>query len=184
MQRCCILTDLLNQAGQASEPEMLIPLAAVMIGPDEADMLQGREPQVVICGDIKQLPAIVTSSRARGHGLDVSLMERLQERTIYDLKANVQTESVNIIRLVNNYRSHPGILLLPSTIFYDDSLEPVAKVTLSQWSDLPNKRLPMLIKGIEANEDWIDEVSWGTISSWLEMINECCYPGRELFQCM
>lgn len=184
MQRYYILTDPLDQAGQASEPEMLIPLAAVMIGPEEADMLQGREPQVVICGDIKQLPAIVTSSRARGHGLDVSLMERLQERTIYDLKANVQTESVNIIRLVNNYRSHPGILLLPSTIFYDDSLEPVAKVTLSQWSDLPNKRLPMLIKGIEANEDWIDEVSWGTISPWLEMVNERCYPGRELFQCM
>jgi hypothetical protein len=129
-----------------------------MIGPDEADMMQGREPQVVICGDVKQLPAIVTCSRARSHALDVSFMERLQERTIYDLKANVQTEFVNIIRLVNNYRSHSGILLLPSTIFYDDSLEPVAKVALSQWADLPNKRLPMLIKGIESDEDWIDEV--------------------------
>jgi len=129
-----------------------------MICPDEADMMGGREPQVVICGDIKQLPAIITSSRARSHALDVSLMERLQERLIYDLKANVQSESVNIVRLINNYRSHPGILLLPSTIFYDDVLEPVAKVSLSQWPELPNKRLPLLIKGIEADEDWIDEV--------------------------
>lgn len=137
-----------------------------MIGPDEADMMGGREPQVVICGDIKQLPAIITSSRARSHALDVSLMERLQERLIYDLKANVQSESVNIVRLINNYRSHPGILLLPSTIFYDDVLEPVAKVSLSQWPELPNKRLPMLIKGIEADEDWIDEVSSASASRY------------------
>ena len=120
-------------------------------------------PQIVICGDIKQLPAIVTSSRARDHALDVSLMERLQERLVYDLKANEQNDSANIIRLVKNYRSHPGILLLPSTIFYDDALEPVANVPLSQWEGLPNKRLPMLIQGIEANEDWIDEVGTGLV---------------------
>jgi hypothetical protein len=147
-----------TQAGQASEPELLIPLSVVMIGSEEAERVHREIPHVVICGDIKQLPTIVTSSRARDHALDVSLMERLQERLIYDLKANVQSESVNIIRLVKNYRSHPGILLLPSTIFYDDALEPVADVPLSQWNGLPNKRLPMLIRGIEAAEGWIDEV--------------------------
>jgi hypothetical protein len=130
-----------------------------MIGTEESNHTEGGMPQIVICGDVKQLPAIITSSRARDHALDISLMERLQDRLVYNLKANQQSDSVNIIRLFKNYRSHPGILLLPSTIFYNDTLEPVAYVPLSRWTGLPNNRLPMLIQGIEGNEDWIDEVS-------------------------
>jgi superfamily I DNA and/or RNA helicase len=117
---------------------------------------------MVVCGDVKQLPAIIHSAQARDHALDVSLMERLQERAVYDLKANAQSKSVNIIRLAFNYRSHPGILLLPSTIFYNDILEPVADIALSRWNGLPNPAFPMLIRGVESEEDWIDEVSAST----------------------
>lgn len=120
----------------------------------------------MICGDIKQLPAIISSEKARDLALEVSLMERLQDRPIYDLKGQKAKQAVqpeynneNIIRLVDNYRSHPGILLVSSTLFYDDVLEPVANVPASRWDGLPNKRIPILIKGVESDEDWIDEVS-------------------------
>lgn len=149
------------QAGQASEPELLIPISVVTDGLEEKGYRMAKTPQVIICGDIHQLPAIIVSDDARNHGLDVSLMERLQRLPIYRLNQPQQPESPFITRLTYNYRSHPGILLLPSTLFYDDDLEPVADVPLCKWAGLPNPKLPMLIRGVETEDDWVEEVSCG-----------------------
>jgi hypothetical protein len=50
--------------------------------------------------------------------------------------------------------------MVPAALFYDDTLQPAAKdVGLIQWSGLPNPRIPILFRGCETHEDWIEEVS-------------------------
>ncbi len=155
-----------SQAGQASEPETAIPISVVCTDHQRLDALPKHgEPQIVLCGDIHQLGPIITSERARTGELDLSLLERLSSRTIYiaskegvDRRMRRLSLLQPITWLLNNYRSHPGILLLPSTLFYDDTLEPKAKAPLPSWPELPNSKLPVLIKGIEQPEDWVEEV--------------------------
>ncbi len=57
-----------DQAGQALEPSVLIPL-----------QLLGREGRTVLVGDPQQLPATVLSRPAERAGLGLSLFERLQQ---------------------------------------------------------------------------------------------------------
>ena len=58
-----------------------------------------------------------------------------------------------VTKLVNNYRSHPAVLRLPSAVFYHDELEPCAeqqmRESLSQWSALPNKGFPVIFHGLK-----------------------------------
>ena len=57
-----------DQAGQALEPSVLIPL-----------QLLGRGGRLVLVGDPQQLPATVLSRAAERAGLGLSLFERLQQ---------------------------------------------------------------------------------------------------------
>lgn len=57
-----------------------------------------------------------------------------------------------------NYRSHPAILMTPSALFYDDSLEPCADNGFVHWSGLFNKHLPFKFIGHDKPEDCNDEV--------------------------
>jgi superfamily I DNA and/or RNA helicase len=135
------------------EPETLIPLSVITPGEEEKGLSNTARPVVVLCGDIKQLPAIVSSDYARQAGLDVSLLERLMERPLY------QESEQHITCLAMNYRSHSGILWLPNTLFYNNRLQPCNSVPLSKWPSLPNPRLPILVKHVEAEDDWVEEVS-------------------------
>lgn len=76
------------QAGQGSEPELLIPIS-VVLPYRGGDQPPKREPQLVLCGDPQQLGPIVTSEAARSGELDVSLLERLFEQPIYSSKSQV-----------------------------------------------------------------------------------------------
>lgn len=135
------------------EPESLIPLSVVAPGKEESALANPVRPVVVLCGDIKQLPAIVSSDHARQGGLDVSLLERLMERPLYE-----ESEQ-HITCLAMNYRSHSGILWLPNTLFYNNRLQTCNNVPLSKWPGLPNPDLPILVKHVEAEDDWVEEVS-------------------------
>ncbi|KAM9292469.1 RNA helicase Mov10l1 [Morus bassanus] len=64
---------ILDEAGQASEPESLIPIGLV----SEAN------GQIVLVGDPKQLGPVIKSKIALTFGLNVSLLERLTSREIY-----------------------------------------------------------------------------------------------------
>jgi hypothetical protein len=78
---------LLDEAGQAIEPEALAPLRLCFLGhPGGAGPTRGRPPpangefgcrRLVIVGDPLQLPATVMSRSAATAGLDMSLFERL-----------------------------------------------------------------------------------------------------------
>uniref|UniRef100_W5NEM5 RNA helicase n=1 Tax=Lepisosteus oculatus TaxID=7918 RepID=W5NEM5_LEPOC len=63
----------IDEAGQASEPEILIPLG----------LLSERDGQIVLAGDPCQLGPVVKSRLASAFGLGVSLLERLMERPLY-----------------------------------------------------------------------------------------------------
>lgn len=63
------------------------------------------------------------------------------------------------VLILQNYRSHPAILMPPSAIFYDDSLEPCAQNGTITWTGLPNAKLPFIFIGCSSEEKSVDEVS-------------------------
>ncbi|KAJ7855002.1 P-loop containing nucleoside triphosphate hydrolase protein [Mycena olivaceomarginata] len=162
---------LIDEAAQAAEPELLIPISVVLPG-TQGDIASSPAtglsfgsirpsitPQLVLCGDPNQLGPTVTSDAARDAELDVSLLQRLFDRPVYAEKA-VPSRFRPYTNLVKKL-SHPAILMPPSSLFYDDALVPFAVNGTIAWSGLPNPRLPLLFIGSEAKEECIDErASW------------------------
>ncbi|XP_009791431.1 probable RNA helicase SDE3 [Nicotiana sylvestris] len=144
----------LDEAGQASEPETMVPLSHLL----------RNETVVVLAGDPLQLGPIVFSKDAENFGLGTSYMERLFECQLYgDLNENYAT------RLVRNYRCHPAILQLPSEMFYGGELiacKEDDKASAQTWVDLlPNKEFPLLFIGIQGcderegnNPSWFNRI--------------------------
>ncbi|KAK7055393.1 P-loop containing nucleoside triphosphate hydrolase protein [Favolaschia claudopus] len=169
---------LIDEAAQAAEPELLIPISVVLPGTQGelsstpstgisfGSIRPSITPQLVLCGDPNQLGPTVTSDAARDAELDVSLLQRLFDRPVY---ADFREKPVLLFpprfqpstTLVKNYRSHPAILMPPSTLFYNDCLVPCAVNGSIVWSGLPNPRLPLLFIGSESKEECVDErASW------------------------
>ena len=90
---------IVDEAGAAVEADTLIPIVH-------------HEPsKLVLVGDIKQLPAVVTSETCIDRLFDRSMMERLGT----DCEMPVSMFTIQ-------YRMHPAIREWPSTAFYDDRL--------------------------------------------------------------
>ncbi|KAJ4786836.1 P-loop containing nucleoside triphosphate hydrolases superfamily protein [Rhynchospora pubera] len=145
----------LDEAGQASEPETMVPIAS----------MSDRRTVVVLAGDPRQLGPVVFSRGAENNGLGVSYLERLFQ---YDCYA--QGNANFVTRLVRNYRCHPAILELPSKLFYEGQLLP-CKETNSEMESvynsvgLPNKAFPVLFVGIQGcderegnNPSWFNRI--------------------------
>ncbi|KAG5728201.1 hypothetical protein E4T56_gene19064 [Termitomyces sp. T112] len=125
-------------------------------------------PQIVLCGDPQQLGPIVTSDKARTGELDISLLERLFERPLYADHPYARSRGtlkpisevfkfIPFTNLVKNYRSHPAILMPPSALFYNDSLEPCATNGTISWIGLKNPELPLMFFGHNLSEECVDE---------------------------
>ena len=91
-------------------------------------------------------------------GLDISLLERLITRPLYCRDEHKFADHgcydpLLVTKLINNYRSHPSLLSLPSAIFYDAELKEFGdkKITesLCEWEMLPKKGFPLLFHGIK-----------------------------------
>ena len=129
---------MLDEAANAIEPLALVPLT-----------LAGPATRVVLAGDDKQIAPRVSSPSARHHGLERSLLERL--RTEHPACARVE--------LSINFRSHPGLLELPSGLFYDDTLVSGRSPTspgvglLASWPRLPSDTKPLLVLGVEGRDE-------------------------------
>uniref|UniRef100_A0A1B6MT70 RNA helicase n=1 Tax=Graphocephala atropunctata TaxID=36148 RepID=A0A1B6MT70_9HEMI len=118
---------LLDEAGQAMEPEILIPLA----------FLHSSYGQAVLAGDPLQLGPVVLSKVAEELGLGESLLSRLLLHTPYcrDLTGHPTTGGYNphlVTRLLYNYRSLPEILRLSNDMFYGGDLVPQVCVESSE----------------------------------------------------
>ncbi|GAB6025890.1 hypothetical protein CHUAL_011863 [Chamberlinius hualienensis] len=94
---------LIDEAAQVMECEAIVPFSLVT-----------TSTRVILAGDHMQLSPEVHSPLARQHGLHVSLLERLFDSYPKNYPC--------AILLCENYRSHPMIVNLTSTLFYDNQL--------------------------------------------------------------
>lgn len=161
----------IDEAAQAREPESLIPLMVVAPGLESPGI---EMPKVILAGDSNQLGPEISSVTARQNGLDVSLFERLLRRSVYAdhplARRNVYKRSQGegwyrpaFVNLIKNYRSHLGILMMPSAMFYNSTLVAEAERTtsLTGWTALPNPRIPILFCPSTGDEIWIpDTAGW------------------------
>ncbi|NXD68606.1 M10L1 helicase, partial [Eolophus roseicapillus] len=142
---------ILDEAGQATEPESLIPIG----------LISEANGQIVLVGDPKQLGPVIKSKIALTFGLNMSFLERLTSREMYlrDKDAFAACGAYNpllITKLTKNYRSHPALLALPSKLFYHKELEVCADTSvvnsLLHWGKLPKKGFPLIFHGIRGSE--------------------------------
>uniref|UniRef100_A0A8C4KE71 RNA helicase n=1 Tax=Dromaius novaehollandiae TaxID=8790 RepID=A0A8C4KE71_DRONO len=166
---------ILDEAGQASEPESLIPLG----------LISEANGQIVLVGDPKQLGPVIKSKVAVAFGLNISLLERLMSRSMYlrDEDAFSTCGSYNhllITKLVKNYRSHSALLTVPSKLFYHKELEVSADTSvvtsLLRWEKLPRKGFPLIFHGIRGNETREGHSpSWFNPTEAVQVMRYCCH---------
>ncbi|KAL8713790.1 MAG: hypothetical protein Q9220_002317 [cf. Caloplaca sp. 1 TL-2023] len=142
---------LVDEAAQATEPEILIPLSVVA---PPTSCKSEPNPILVLAGDQYQLGPRVYD---RNTTLNVSLFERLSNRSLYANHplarksyrrpgSNDQMLRQAFVNLARNYRSHPAILAIPSSLFYADTLIPEAAHTdqVESWQGWRGRRWPVM----------------------------------------
>ncbi|KAF1977414.1 P-loop containing nucleoside triphosphate hydrolase protein [Bimuria novae-zelandiae CBS 107.79] len=151
---------LLDEAAQGTELDVLSAISAVTPAPEYPTSMP--QPRFVMAGDEKQLGPKTAS---RDPQFSMSLFARLFERPIYKNHPLSRTNTKPstgppVLRrtmlpilyppftnLIRNYRSHPAILSVPSSLFYNDTLLPEAPThsTPLQHSSLwQGKKWPVL----------------------------------------
>lgn len=83
--------------------------------------------KIVLAGDPKQLGAIAKSVVGMKLGYTVSWLERLCQYQLYSRQSSGHFDRRYITQLIKNYRSHPEILRIPNELFYENTLQPMAK---------------------------------------------------------
>lgn len=132
---------LVDEAGQATEPEIMIPL----------NFIHSDYGQVVLAGDPLQLGPVVQSGIAKNFGLDESFLLRLLRHFPYQRDPNgfeTHYDPRLVTKLIVNYRSLPEILELSSSLFYDSELKAQisskkskeAKLLQTLASELPKRK--------------------------------------------
>ncbi|NXN55412.1 M10L1 helicase, partial [Rynchops niger] len=169
---------ILDEAGQASEPESLIPIG----------LISEANGQIVLVGDPKQLGPVIKSKIALTFGLSMSLLERLTSRDVYlrDEDAFSACGAYNpllITKLVKNYRSHSALLALPSKLFYHKELEVCANTSvvtsLLHWRKLPRKGFPLIFHGIRGSETREGHShSWFNPTEAVQVMQYCCHLAK------
>lgn len=153
-----------DEAGQAAEPECLIPVS----------LLAGSQGQAVLAGDPMQLGPVIGSRVAAQYGLETSLLERLMGRQPYERDSRKFADHGNydplaVTKLVDNYRAHQLLVRLYSEMFYDGELVERANddVThcLCSWDQLPKKAVPLVFHGVQG-----DEMREGGNPSWFNPV--------------
>lgn len=102
-----------------------------------------------------------------------------------DPKIDLSTPFAN---LINNYRSHPGLLMVPSSLFYFDTLEPMASqdiqnTKLCRWPFLLNAEIPFLVWNVEdGQEELFEETSWFNLQEVeivVDLVKSLIQDGRQ-----
>ncbi|KAK4687921.1 hypothetical protein P7C73_g2188, partial [Tremellales sp. Uapishka_1] len=142
----------IDEAGQGSEPELLIPMSIVLPYP-LGDNIRTEDPLLVLCGDIHQctlllLPAlsiysykitvgpIIPSEAARDGELDISLLERLFMRGVY--ADHPSARGSRSARWVNGERYRPPFTNLVKSWFNEGEIQCIADLIKSLLSERPD----------------------------------------------
>ena len=143
----------MDEAGQATEPETLIPMTLMS---SKLDSHKGRlHGQLVIAGDPQQLGPIVQSQLATNL-LGRSMLERLMDWELYRKNSRNKFNPSYVTKLVRNYRCHPSILQVPNVLFYDGELKACGGSHTKRaetWRTLPAKGFPMIFHAINGQEE-------------------------------
>ncbi len=105
----------IDEAGQATEPEAIIPLSGLM----------NEDSRLVLAGDHKQLPPVVLSSVGKKYGLRKSLLERLMVDVVAGVYKEVmgKRDAAFVTQLLKNYRSRRELMRIYNRLFYRDKLQ-------------------------------------------------------------
>ena len=151
----------IDEAGQATEPESLVPIGLL-----RCDSNPG---QIILAGDPKQLGPVLMSNYASAYGLSQSLLERLTLHPLYQRSPQYAEHGHYnprlLTKLVRNYRSHPALLALPSKLFYENELIPCASTEmlgrLADMKWLAKPGVPLLFHGVRGDSyQEADSPSW------------------------
>ncbi|KZT64423.1 P-loop containing nucleoside triphosphate hydrolase protein [Daedalea quercina L-15889] len=135
-----------DEAGQCSEPDSMIPLKLVA----------GPETNIVLAGDIKQLGPVIHSSIGRDLGLRHSYLERLSNMPVYDLSIY---RGITIMKLIKHFRSHPAIIRFSNERFYENELRPSGdpgithSMLRSTVLDGLNPEFPVIFHGVGGRDE-------------------------------
>ena len=93
----------------------------------------------------------------------MSLIERYMSTCdVYKRRDDGTYDTRLLTKLVCNYRSHPAILELPNSCFYDGELKPFAdtllRESLCSWEWLSKKGFPLIFHGV-VGQDMREETS-------------------------
>lgn len=141
----------IDEAAQATEQETIASFAGM-----------ATTAKLVLSGDPRQLGPIVSSALAKQFGMDISLLERLfLNNDPYRRDDRYQHYGfycpLFLTKLVDNYRSHPNLLKLPSSMFYDDELQPkadkVETTMFSRWEHLKNPNVPLIFHNVQGKDE-------------------------------
>ncbi|KAM4038170.1 RNA helicase Mov10l1 isoform 3-T3 [Anomaloglossus baeobatrachus] len=171
---------MVDEAGQATEPECLIPLGLV-------SEVTG---QIILAGDPMQLGPVIKSKIALAHGLSISLLERLMSLPVYlrDEETYGACGNYNpllVTKLMKNYRSHSSLLHLPSKLFYHKELEvcadPAVVNRLLRWDKLPKRGFPLIFHGVRGTEMREgSNPSWFNPSEAVQVMRYCCILAKHV----
>ena len=143
-----------DEAGESLVGDTLIPFS-----------LKNEDTTIIIAGDPKQLGPIIISPLCLTYGMDISLLERLFNLKLKQLKNENPTVEellkVGVFHLIDNYRAHEGIVKIYNDQFYNSKLQPKGDQTLIKWKGLKNPNIPLLFKNIVGQEEREeDSPSW------------------------
>lgn len=129
----------------------------------------------------------------------MSLLERLFRHDLYQFpgRDDSANDSTRVVRshspqspslccthLVRNYRSIAPILMVPASLFYNDTLiASASNVSMFPWTQLPNPRIPILFQGNDS-EEWTpdDGASWcniGEIAHVVAIVKDLFSPSSQ-----
>jgi len=145
----------IDESGQATESETLIPIAGILTAAEKQGMING---QIVLAGDPKQLGPIIQSQKALEYGYGISMLERLMNTCDIYKKGNDGQYNKNVLtKLVQSYRSHYAILQVPNKLFYDGELTACGDKSQTHvalgWENLPNKKMPVIFHGVNGKDE-------------------------------
>ncbi|KAK7684935.1 hypothetical protein QCA50_011770 [Cerrena zonata] len=133
----------IDEAGQATEPESMASIK----------LLSDNTTNVILSGDPMQLGPIIRSPVARILKFDLSYLERLMNMPLYNDRS---WRGKTVVKLINNFRSHPEVLKFPNDQFYKGELRSCGDKRVVDsyvgWSHLPNKRFPIIFHAVSGED--------------------------------
>ncbi|KAG1654294.1 putative helicase mov-10-B.1 [Nymphon striatum] len=137
-----------DEAGQCMEPEILIAVAGIL----KLSASAKKSGLLVLAGDPKQLGPVLRNRIAIKKGLGISLLERLMKNCDVYLPNDGKFNPYYVVKLLQNYRSHPSILQLPNRLFYKNELkacgDEVLINSLCNWTHLKKKGFPFIFHSV------------------------------------